>query len=120
MPRIARLPHESKLPPAHIFHAISIRLNLLLSDLRADRVTTRNQNPSLIATISGIPFTRGPLASLLANQFTAHRQIEHGHNQIQKNKSTIHLYNNSIFASESNFFCLRPNILNDLPQNQWR
>jgi DNA invertase Pin-like site-specific DNA recombinase len=44
-------------------------LNLLLSNLRADGVTTRVRNLTGGRTVGGIPFTRGPLAYLLRNRF---------------------------------------------------
>lgn len=44
-------------------------LNLLLSDLRADGVTTRIRILTGGRTVGGIPFTRGPLAYLLRNRF---------------------------------------------------
>jgi len=44
-------------------------LNLLMADLRHTGITTKVRSLANGRTIGGIPFTRGPLAALLRNQF---------------------------------------------------
>src|ERR1700730_8597254 len=44
-------------------------LNLLMADLRKQRIVTKVRTLKTGATVGGIPFTRGPLAHLLRNRF---------------------------------------------------